>query len=68
MHYLTQHFESIRNRWKEERAAYLESAHVQESEIKKTHGEEYFIFDGVRIWMPDHLQSLRRFEKWLKGL
>jgi hypothetical protein len=68
MNYNFQLKKAIKEEWQEARNNYLASIYVKEEEIKKYQYEEYFYFDGVRVWMPDHLVNATRYRKYLLGV
>jgi hypothetical protein len=59
---------ALKQQWQDERRMFLESCHIKEDEVKRYQQEEYFYFDGTRIWVPDHLCNLKRYRKHLFGI
>lgn len=53
-----------KEKFNEARSAYLESINVKESEVYRDwHDNEFFMFDGVRIFIPQHLSSFKEFAR-----
>ena len=66
MDYEKEHHQSILERWKEERAIYLEQAHIKEEEVRENRFGQYFYVDRYKILMPTHLSTSYEFERYLK--
>lgn len=61
---LTYHYLYLK--MQEDKLSYLESIHVSPNEVHKGWGEEYFIFDGTRVWMPEHFTNVKKYKKYLE--
>ena len=54
---------------KEDRKNYLDSCHTKEGEVMKDkYNQEFFYFDGIKVWMPMIYTQIREYKKYLLGI
>jgi hypothetical protein len=56
---------AIKEMWKEARHNYLDSIYMKETDVKKdSWRNQYFMFDGRKVYMPLELSTPRYFKEF----